>query len=189
MRRAAPLTTSVAPVLHVQRSMPLTLEHMERKIESLALLLGLAVAGAAGATMPKPQPPMTHQAYEAAKAQLDAQYKADSKLCDPLKGHPQKVCQTEAKGRHEALRAELDARFKPSPEASQKAKTVTAEANFDVAKAKCDGFKDGAKDRCVKEAKAAREAAIRQAKVEKVQETGGAFKTGAAHRNLKLGAS
>lgn len=162
---------------------------MQRKTESLVLVLGLALAGAAGATMPKAQAPLTKQAYEAQKAQLDAQYKADGKLCDPLKGHAEKVCEAEAKGRHEALRAELEARYKPSPEANQKAKNVTAEANFDVAKAKCDAFQDAAKDRCIKDAKAAREAAIRQAKVEKVQETGGAFKTGAAHRNPKLGSA
>lgn len=162
---------------------------MQRKTETLVLMLGLALAGTAGAAMPKAQAPLTKQAYEASKSQIDAQYKADDKLCDPLKGQKQKVCQAEAKGRHDALRAELEAKYKPSPEASQKAKNVTADANFDVAKAKCDAFKDAAKDRCIKEAKAAREAAIRQAKVEKVQETGGAFKTGSAHRNVKLGAA
>lgn len=160
---------------------------MQLKTESLALLLGLALAGAAGAATPKAPVVMTKQAYEAARSRLDAQYMADGKLCDPLKGQAQKVCEVEAKGRHAALRAELEAKYQPSPEASQKAKNITAEANYDVAKAKCAAFKDGAKDRCIKEAKAAREAAIRQAKVEKVQETGGAFASKSPKKDGKPG--
>jgi hypothetical protein len=54
-----------------------------------------------------------------------------------------------------------------------------------VAKAKCDALKGKAEDRCMKEAKAAREAAIRQAKVEKVQETGGPFASGSSNRVFK----
>jgi hypothetical protein len=52
---------------------------------------------------------------------------------------------------------------------------VIAQANYDVAKAKCSALQDKARDRCGQQAKLAREAAIRQAKVEKVQETGGMF--------------
>jgi len=85
------------------------------------------------------------------------------------------VCEAEAKGRRDSLLADLDAQYKPSAEASFKAKNVTAEANFAVAREKCNGQKGDAKDRCVKQAKAGREAAIRQAKVEKIQETGGPF--------------
>ena len=162
---------------------------MFTKMQSLGLLLGLAAANLAGAAVPKAQPPMTKPAYDAAKNQIDAQYKADGKLCDRLKGQTQKVCEAEAKGRHDALRAELEAKYKPSPDASQKAKNVTADANYDVAKAKCEAFKGGTKDRCMKEAKGAREAAIRQAKVEKVQETGGPFASGSAHKNAKLGSA
>lgn len=145
-------------------------------------LLGCMVLGTAVAAVPahKPQP-LTKQAYQAEKARIDAQYQGNRKLCAATKGHAQDVCEAEATGRRKALQAELDARFQPSPDAEQKAKKVTADANFDVAKVKCDAFKDQAKKRCLAEAKDAREAAIRQAKVEKVEETGGPF-GGAGHR-------
>ncbi len=164
---------------------------MKSKHACIALFAAAAFAGGAGAALPKRPPPLTKQAYATQKSQVDAQYQANRKLCEGMKGNAKDVCEAETKGRADALKAELDARYKPSPDASFKAKNVTAEANYAVAKAKCDAMKDGARDRCLKDAKGAREAAIRQAKVEKVQETGGAFASGsaAAHRHLQAGAS
>ena len=157
---------------------------MKRKFQCLALLACLAAgAGAhAGPARPAKSHAMTKAQYAAEQAKIAADLEATRKLCASLKGHRGEVCETEATGRAEALGAELDARYKPSPKASQKAKNVTAEANYDVAKAKCDALQGKAEDRCMKEAKAAREAAIRQAKVEKVRETGGLFANGSARR-------
>jgi hypothetical protein len=123
--------------------------------------------------------------------QIDAQLAANRKLCGSMKGNPRDVCEAEAKGRADALKAALEARYQPSPEASFESRSVTAEANYAVAKAKCDAIPDAARDRCRKDAKAAREAALRQAKVEKVQETGGPFASGStrAHKHLQAGAS
>jgi hypothetical protein len=148
----------------------------------LALCL-FANVGAFAANKPvhTPPPPMTRQGYALAKAKIGAQFDADQKICDGVKGHVRDVCEVEAKGRRDSLLADLDAQFKPSAEASFKAKNVTAEANFAVAREKCNALKGDAKDRCVKQAKAGREAAIRQAKVEKIQETGGPFHTSHAH--------
>ncbi|NNU42115.1 hypothetical protein [Ramlibacter montanisoli] len=56
---------------------------------------------------------------------------------------------------------------------------ATAEAHYEVARARCDLLKGKAEKRCEKDAKAAREAAIRQARVEKVDATGGIFGEGA----------
>jgi len=146
---------------------------MRKTLESLALLAVLALGSTAWAA--GKAKPMDQAAYAAEKTRIEAQYKVDSKACAKLKGQRADVCDAEAEGRRDSLAAELEARFKPSPEAWLEAKNVTAEANYDVAKARCDALKGKAEDRCVKQAKAAREAAVRQAKVEKVQETGGAF--------------
>lgn len=157
-----------------------------------ALCLALSFTGvAAAAPVPaKPPAPMTRKAYEAAKDKIAAQYKADKKYCNGFKGQKEDVCDAEAKGKAGALRAELEAQYKPSPQASQKAKYVTADANYDVARTKCDALSGSGKKRCVEEAKAAREAAVRQAKVEKVRETGGPFGSGAAaDHNAKAGSS
>ncbi|MBK6007008.1 hypothetical protein JJB11_12980 [Ramlibacter ginsenosidimutans] len=155
------------------------------------LLFSAAIVAAAGATTLPKHPPLTKQAYAAQKAQIDAQLEANRKLCGNMKGNTQDICEVEAKARADALKAELEARYKPSPESIFQSRSVTAEANYAVAKAKCSVVKGTAKDRCTKDAKAAREAALRQAKVEKVQETGGAFANGGAraHRHLQDSAS
>jgi hypothetical protein len=141
----------------------------------LALCL-CANFGAFAATKPaRPPAPMTRQAYEAAKTRIGAQYQSNQKTCQGVKGQLHDVCEVEAKGRRDSLLADLEAQFKPSAEASFKAKNVTADANFEVARKKCEAQKGDARDRCVKLAKGSREAAIRQAKVEKVEETGGPF--------------
>lgn len=155
------------------------------------LLFSAAIVAAAGATTLPKHPPLTKQAYAAQKAQIDAQLEANRKLCGNMKGNTRDVCEVEAKGRADALKAELEARYKPSPEATFQSRNVTAEANYAVARAKCNLAKGAARDRCMTDAKSAREAALRQAKVEKVQETGGAFAhgNGRAHRHLQDSAS
>ena len=161
------------------------------KLCSLALLACLAAGAFAASKLPARPAPMTKQVYEAEKAKIEAEAKADRKLCAAFKGDRKNVCETEARGRADALEAELEARYKPSPEAILKAKYVTADANYAVAKAKCRTVTGDARDDCMSHAKLAREAAKRQAKVEKVQETGGPFASSspAARKKLQAGAS
>lgn len=130
------------------------------------------------------------QQYETEKQRIDAQLRADRRYCDGLQvARPwREVCEVQARGKAESLKAELEARYQRTPEASLQAKTTKANANFDVARAKCRTQKGKAKDRCVDQARAAREAAIRQARVEKVDETGGIFGPGAG-KNGRPGAS
>lgn len=139
---------------------------------AVPLLCGLALAGVAAAEPPA----MSKSAYEAAKDHIEAQYKADRKFCGGLKDHLQELCQAQARGKADAAKAELEARYDPSPEATLEARRVIAEANYKVDKVECEAKRDDdARDRCIDMAKAAREAAVRQAKVEKVQATGGYF--------------
>lgn len=137
------------------------------------------LAGSGNPALGKPTAPMSKQQYEAEKVRIGAQLKADRKLCAALKGDKREVCDAQAEGREKAEKAQLEARYKPSPDHTLEAKVATAEANYEVARAKCDLLKGKAEKRCEKEAKAAREAAIRQARVEKVDATGGIFGEGA----------
>lgn len=118
---------------------------------------------------------LSRPAYEAARKRVEAVSRADRKACRALEGERREVCRAEAKGKKDAALAKLEARWKRTPEAIQEAKEVTADANYRVAREKCEVLEGAAHDRCVDEAKAAREAAIRQARVEKVDSTGGLF--------------
>ena len=151
---------------------------MKKELLALAAIFCLAGTSAGWAATPKAG--MSKDVYDAAKDRIEAQFKADKKLCDRAKGHARDVCQAQARGRQEALVAKLDAQYRPSPDATELAKEKTAEANFKVAKEKCEALKGDVEDKCMDEAKAAREAAVRQARVEKVDSTGGVFGKNAA---------
>lgn len=113
--------------------------------------------------------PMDEPEYEAAKKRIEAQYQADRKTCGRLKGHARDVCEKQAKGREKSDAARLEARYRPSPEADKEAKTAIAEAHYDIAMERCEPLKGKAQSRCEDEAEAALDAAIRQARVEKVR--------------------
>lgn len=155
------------------------------RLISLALVLALGAGGALAANKALELPesekaPLTKARYEAAKVAIDRQFDADRKACERVRRNAREVCNAQAEGRQQAERAKLEARYRPSPDLVEEAKFAIADANFDVAKAKCEALKGRAEDRCMKEAKAAREAARRQARVEKVESTGGIYGEGAA---------
>jgi hypothetical protein len=145
---------------------------MKLKLIGMAAALCLAAAGGAQAEV---KGGMSKAAYETALKRIEAQAEADERLCKRAKGHAKALCEAQAEGKEKAGKAKLQARYKPSPEAVQEAKFAVAEANYEVEKVRCEPLKGQRKDRCVAQAKAGREAAERQARVEKVDSTGGIF--------------
>ena len=115
---------------------------------AVVVCLGAGGSGVWAAGAPKR---MSQQDYRQAGDRIDAQYRADRKYCASLQVKPQlaDVCQAEARGKADAAKAELEARYRPSPDATLKAKNAVAEANYDVARKKCDAGRAQAKDRCV----------------------------------------
>lgn len=153
----------------------------------ILVALGIAVGGTGAFAKNKAlevpaaeKAPLTKPAYEAAKAAIDRQFDVDRKACERLGGNAKDVCNAQAKGKQKADRALLEARFQPNADNVEAAKFATADANYDVEKAKCGARKGKARSRCVDEAKAGREAARRQARVEKVEMTGGIYGDGSA---------
>ena len=108
---------------------------------------------------------MTQAEHKAAKDQISADYKANKQKCDGMQGNAKDICMKEAKGNEDVAKAELDAKYKPSDRASYKARVARADADYAVAKEKCDDQAGNAKDVCVKDAKAAHVAAKENAKV------------------------
>jgi hypothetical protein len=156
---------------------------MKKHLCGILVLLCMAGAPGAWALNKAAAPihaPLTKEAYEKAEAAIHAQHAADKKACERVKAEAKDLCQAQAEGRQKAERAGLEARYRRTPEASLEARNVTAEANYEVDKEKCELMKRKLRKKCLKEAKAAREAALRHARVEKVESTGGIFRKGAA---------
>ena len=130
---------------------------------------GLALAGAAqGATTASPTTTMSKEQRDAAYKDAAAKYKADKESCKTMSGNAKDVCMEEAKGKEKIAKAEADAAYKGTPKARESARMAHADADYNVAKEKCDDLSGNQKDVCVKEAKANHTKAKADAKVDRV---------------------
>jgi len=88
-------------------------------------------------------------------------------LMEKLKPLAKQGQSEEAEAEQRIAIANLDAKNKGTVEAQQKARTVRAEAQYKIAREKCDDLSGNAKDVCVKEAKAAETKAKAEAKADR----------------------
>ena len=122
------------------------------------IVIALAVPGFALAAT------MSASEYGAAKDRAAADYKAAKAKCNGLSGNAKDVCVAEAKAAEKKAKAEAEAQYKNTERAQRDARISVAEADYDVAKARCGARSGNEKDVCIKEAKAAETKAIADAK-------------------------
>lgn len=120
-------------------------------------MLGAAAANAADAA--------AKDRYEAAEKSAEADYKAAAARCDDLKDNAKKICVDTAKGNEKVAKANAEADYKQTPKARYDAAITKADADYSVAKLRCDDKKGNDKDVCVKDAEAAKTKAYGDAKV------------------------
>lgn len=137
---------------------------MNQYVISFAIAL-CGIAGGASAAAPA----ISKDVYKAEQTRIEARAKVDKKACGARKANARDICAAEAKGREKVARAELEARYRPGLEADLDAKNAKADADYEVAKEKCDDARGNARDACLKRAKGDKEAAVRLGKVEKVE--------------------
>ena len=117
-----------------------------RRAIAVAAFLACSTAGFAATTKAD---------YEAAKDRADAAYKTASTTCKSMAGNPKDICIAEAKAARTKTTSMAEADYKNTPKARAEASTNVADADYDVAKQRCDAKTGNDKDVCVKEAKAA----------------------------------
>jgi hypothetical protein len=115
---------------------------------------------------------MTKDEYAAAKTRISAGEKADKKACDSLSGNTKDICEDEAEGKAKVAKAELEANYSGKPADMAKVAMVRAEADYEVAKERCDDLAGNPKDVCQQQAKTTLEKAKADAKLK--QKTGAA---------------
>jgi hypothetical protein len=120
---------------------------MSRLLEGLVIGLTVPTLALAAA--------MTSSEYGAAKGQAAADYKAAKTRCDRVAGNAKDVCVAEAKAEEKKLRANAEAQYKNTDKARRDARIDSAEADYDVARARCGTKAGNDKDVCIKEAKTA----------------------------------
>jgi hypothetical protein len=109
---------------------------------------------------------MSNDDYKAGQDKIAAAYKSAKAGCASFSGNTHDICMAQAQGRAKVASAELDASYKPSTKTRYQARVVKAEADYAVAKERCDDVAGNAKDVCVKEAEAAQTAAKADAKAQ-----------------------
>jgi hypothetical protein len=135
----------------------------------LAAGIGFAAPGIAQMDAPKTNSTaMSKDDYDMAKKNADARYKIDKDACMSRSGNAKDICVAEAKGKDDVAKAEAEAAYKNTPKAAEDARIAHAQANYDVAKERCDDLAGNPKDVCVKEAKAAFVRGKSDAKVSRV---------------------
>ena len=127
-------------------------------INAITLALGLAFSAGAMAEG------MTKADYTAAKDKIAAEYKTAKAACSSMSGNAGDICEVEAKGKEKVSLADLEAGYKPGVKTHYEARVAKAEADYAVAKERCDDKAGNVKDVCVKEAKAAETTAKADAK-------------------------
>ena len=132
------------------------------KLNINAIALAVTLAFSAGAMAEG----MSKVDYKAGKDKIAAMYKTDKAACSSLSGNASDICKAEAKGKEKVAAAELEASYQPTSKHRYQARVAKADADYDVAKEKCDDLSGNTKDVCVKEAKAAQTAAIADAKTQ-----------------------
>jgi hypothetical protein len=111
---------------------------------SIALAIPTLAMGAA----------MSTSDYSAAKERAAIEYEASRAQCSQLSRNARAMCLVEARAVERKAMARAEARYRNTETARRDARIVLAEADFDVAKAKCDAKAANDRDMCIKEAKA-----------------------------------
>ncbi|MBZ0069769.1 MAG: hypothetical protein K8F26_13260 [Thiobacillus sp.] len=104
--------------------------------------------------------------YLSVKDKIAADYKLAKASCDSLSGNPNDICMAGAKGNEKVALAELEASYKPTPENRHQARVVRADAEYELAKERCDDRAGNTKDVCMKEAKSVETAAKADARAQ-----------------------
>lgn len=132
------------------------------KLSINAIALAVSLAFSAGAMAQS----MSKDDYKTEKHRISTEYKAAKSACASLSGNANDICVAEAKGREKIAKADLEASYKPTLKTRYKARVAKAEADYSVAKERCDDKAGNANDVCVEEAKAAKTSAEADAKAQ-----------------------
>ncbi len=131
-------------------------------------LLFLMLAGATSASFAAaPAPNNDTVAYKQMTAKAAADYKTAKAACDAQAGNAKDVCVQDAKVARARSEADAVAQYKSDKSSVKKSRVEVAEAEYDLAKARCAPMSGNDKDSCLSTAKATETASINEAKAGK----------------------
>jgi len=126
---------------------------MQLKLTVIAAALALGTASFAQAA-----DKADRKVHNADEERIESEYKAAKEKCDTMQGNQKDICVAEAKAHEKIAKAENDAKHAKDPSKEQaKEQRVRADAEYDVAKQRCQEMNGNEKDVCMKEAQVQRD--------------------------------
>jgi len=126
---------------------------MQLKLTVIAAALALGTASFAQAA-----DKADRKVHNADEERIESEYKAAKEKCDTMQGNQKDICVAEAKAHEKVAKAENDAKHAKDPSKEQaKVQRVRADAEYDVAKQRCQEMNGNEKDVCMKEAQVQRD--------------------------------
>lgn len=125
-------------------------------------LIATLLATVAGTAFAAPTFALNHDpaSYRAVTQKAAAAYKAASAKCAGMSGNDKDVCLAEARLIRTRTEAEALSRYNNNPTSRARARASLADAEYDLAKARCGASSGAEKDACMNNAKAAHSAAL-----------------------------
>ena len=120
----------------------------------IAMLTGLALTGTTLSATAVEKTEQSKATLNATKARADANYDASRLHCRELSGNDRDICVQTAKADRTKAKGNANVKYQGTGEAKLEAREDAIDAEFKVAKEKCDSLANTAKDVCVAEAKA-----------------------------------
>lgn len=128
-----------------------------KKINYLRVCLSIAAFGCL---------PMVHAAnmskdvYQASENKIEGIYKAERKTCDSLSGNTKDICVETAKSKEKVAKAELEYQYTGKAGDKRDAQEARIDADFEIAKERCDDKAGNTNDVCMTQAKSTHAKAI-----------------------------
>ena len=106
--------------------------------------------------------------YKREKDRIEADAKAAKEACKGMKDNAKDVCEAEAKGKEKLAKKELDYKKNPNDKNRADVEKMKVEVAYEIAKEKCEDQKGSAAVDCKKQAKDAKDQAMKDAKGKKM---------------------
>jgi osmotically-inducible protein OsmY len=133
------------------------------KLNVTTITAAIALAFSVGASAAEQ---MSKTEYKAGQDKIAADFKVAKADCGKLSANAKDICMAEANGKQKVAKAELDASNKPSGQTRYAVSMAKADADYAVAKEKCDDKAGNDKTVCVKDAKAVADSARADARAQ-----------------------
>jgi hyperosmotically inducible periplasmic protein len=146
-------------------------------------LIATLLATAAGASFAAaPTAALNHDpaTYRNLTHKAESEYRAAAAKCDAKSGNDKDVCMAEARLARTRTEADVLSKYNNSAASRAHARVNVADAEYDLAKAKCDARSGADKDSCMDNAKSVHTAALADAKAERSERTATGASAGGA---------